>query len=152
MYEPGTKRLIGAEVVVDKDRASALLAEQLDADLFVMATDVEAVFTGWGTPEQAAILLATSRAFLRAHDHAALASEIGAALDRIVQPWTWTVAFIGDDVNDLPALERVGLACAVADAMEPVKAVAHYVTRKRGGDGAVREVCELLIAAREAGS
>jgi carbamate kinase len=55
MYEPGTKRLIGAEVVVDKDRASALLAEQLDADLFVMATDVEAVFTGWGTPEQAAI-------------------------------------------------------------------------------------------------
>ncbi len=59
MYEPGTKRLIGAEVVVDKDRASALLAEQLDADLFVMATDVEAVFTGWGTPQQAAIATTT---------------------------------------------------------------------------------------------
>jgi carbamate kinase len=55
MYEPGTRRLIGAEVVVDKDRASALLAEQLEADLFVMATDVEAVYTGWGTPQQAAI-------------------------------------------------------------------------------------------------
>ena len=58
------------------------------------------------------------------------------------------VAFVGDDLNDLPALECVGLACAVADATEPVKAVAHYVTQRRGGDGAVREVCELLIAAR----
>ena len=59
------------------------------------------------------------------------------------------VAFIGDDLNDLSALECVGLACAVADAAEPVQAVAHYVTRRRGGDGAVREVCELLIAARQ---
>jgi 3-deoxy-D-manno-octulosonate 8-phosphate phosphatase (KDO 8-P phosphatase) len=59
------------------------------------------------------------------------------------------VAFIGDDLNDLPALKCVGLACAVADAAEPVKAVAHYVTQRRGGDGAVREVCELLIAAKQ---
>jgi YrbI family 3-deoxy-D-manno-octulosonate 8-phosphate phosphatase len=59
------------------------------------------------------------------------------------------VAFIGDDLNDLPALEQVGLACAVADAAEQVQAVAQYVTRRRGGDGAVREVCELLIGARE---
>jgi N-acylneuraminate cytidylyltransferase len=58
------------------------------------------------------------------------------------------VAFVGDDLNDLSALERVGLACAVADAAEPVVAAAHYVTRRRGGDGAVREVCELLIAAK----
>ena len=55
MYEPGTKTLVGAEVVIDKDRASALLAEQLEADLFVMATDVDAVYTGFGTPEQRAI-------------------------------------------------------------------------------------------------
>jgi YrbI family 3-deoxy-D-manno-octulosonate 8-phosphate phosphatase len=59
------------------------------------------------------------------------------------------VAFIGDDLNDLPALECVGLACAVADAAEPVQAVAHYVTQRRGGDGAVRELCEFLIAARQ---
>jgi YrbI family 3-deoxy-D-manno-octulosonate 8-phosphate phosphatase len=59
------------------------------------------------------------------------------------------VAFIGDDLNDLPALECVGLACAVADAAEPVKAIAHYVTQRRGGDGAVREVCEFLIAAKQ---
>ncbi|HYW90572.1 MAG TPA: HAD-IIIA family hydrolase [Chloroflexota bacterium] len=62
------------------------------------------------------------------------------------------VAFIGDDLNDLSALGRVGLPCAVADAAEPVKAIATYVTQKRGGDGAVRELCEFLIAARQAGS
>ncbi len=59
------------------------------------------------------------------------------------------VAYIGDDLNDLSALECVGLACAVADAAEPVKAVAHYITQRRGGDGAVREVCELIIAAKQ---
>src|SRR4051794_165561 len=55
MYTPGTRQLVGAEVVIDKDRASALLAEQLDADLFVMATDVDAVYLDWGTPAQKAI-------------------------------------------------------------------------------------------------
>jgi carbamate kinase len=55
MYEPGTRTLVGAEVVVDKDRASALLARELGADLFIMATDVDAVYADWGTPGQRAI-------------------------------------------------------------------------------------------------
>lgn len=59
------------------------------------------------------------------------------------------IAFIGDDLNDLPALTCVGLACAVADAAPPVKAVAQYVTTRRGGDGAVRELCELIVAAKD---
>jgi len=58
------------------------------------------------------------------------------------------VAYIGDDLNDLAAMECVGLACAVADAAEPVKSAAHYVTQRRGGDGAVRELCELIVAAK----
>jgi carbamate kinase len=45
--------LHGVEAVIDKDLAAALLAEQLDADLLVIATDVDGVYTGWGTPEQA---------------------------------------------------------------------------------------------------
>jgi carbamate kinase len=52
MYLPGTRTLVGAEVVVDKDRASALLARELSADVFVMATDTDAVYLDWGTPEQ----------------------------------------------------------------------------------------------------
>jgi len=51
MYDEHGK-LHGVEAVIDKDLASALLAEQLDADLLVIATDVDGVYTGWGTPEQ----------------------------------------------------------------------------------------------------
>lgn len=46
-------KLHGVEVVIDKDLAASLLARQLEADLLVIATDVDAVYTGWGTPEQA---------------------------------------------------------------------------------------------------
>ncbi len=60
MYEPGTRTLVGAEVVIDKDRASALLARDLAADLFVMATDVDAVYLDWGTPTQRPIREATA--------------------------------------------------------------------------------------------
>lgn len=48
----GQGRLQGVEAVIDKDLASALLAEQLSADMLVIATDVDGVYTGWGTPEQ----------------------------------------------------------------------------------------------------
>jgi carbamate kinase len=60
MYRPGTHTLEGAEVVVDKDRASSLLARDLDADLFVMATDVDGVYRDWGKPSQQRIDRATS--------------------------------------------------------------------------------------------
>jgi 3-deoxy-D-manno-octulosonate 8-phosphate phosphatase (KDO 8-P phosphatase) len=58
------------------------------------------------------------------------------------------VAFIGDDLLDVPALQRAGLAIAVADASADVKAVAHVVTRARGGAGAVRESVELILRAQ----
>ena len=58
------------------------------------------------------------------------------------------VAFVGDDLADLPVLRRVGLPIAVANAVADVKAVAAYVTRASGGHGAVREVVELLLRAR----
>ena len=57
-------------------------------------------------------------------------------------------AFVGDDLPDLAVMERCGLAVAVANAVEAVKARAHYVTRAHGGHGAVREFCDLLLAAR----
>jgi 3-deoxy-D-manno-octulosonate 8-phosphate phosphatase (KDO 8-P phosphatase) len=55
------------------------------------------------------------------------------------------VAFIGDDLNDIPLLQRAELAIAVADAAEEVRTAAHYVTRAKGGYGAVREVVELIL-------
>ncbi len=62
MYEPGgERRLIGVEAVIDKDLASALLAQELEADVYVMATDVDGVYSGWGTPEQARLQRVTPR-------------------------------------------------------------------------------------------
>jgi carbamate kinase len=58
MYEAGSRTLVGVEAVIDKDRATAVLAEGLGADLLVIATDVDAVYQGWGTPEQAAVAAA----------------------------------------------------------------------------------------------
>jgi len=59
------------------------------------------------------------------------------------------VAFIGDDVTDLPIMRRVGLAVAVADAVEETKQAAHYITERKGGHGAVREVAELILKAQD---
>lgn len=55
------------------------------------------------------------------------------------------VCAIGDDLMDLPILRRAGLAVAVSNAVDEVKAVAHYVTRRAGGRGAVREVVDLIL-------
>jgi 3-deoxy-D-manno-octulosonate 8-phosphate phosphatase (KDO 8-P phosphatase) len=58
------------------------------------------------------------------------------------------VAYMGDDVNDLGLLRRVGLSACPADAHPLVRDAVHLVTRAPGGRGAVRELCELLLAAK----
>jgi len=58
------------------------------------------------------------------------------------------VAYMGDDVVDVPAFRMVGFSVAVADAPDYVKTHADYITEKEGGDGAVREICELILKAR----
>ncbi len=57
-------------------------------------------------------------------------------------------AFMGDDVNDLPALRKVALSCAPQDAAPEVLREVRWVSRRRAGRGAVRELCELLLAAK----
>lgn len=58
------------------------------------------------------------------------------------------VCYVGDDLVDLGALARAGVGIAVANAVTEVKDQAHYVTKLRGGDGAIREVCELILKAQ----
>jgi len=58
------------------------------------------------------------------------------------------VAYMGDDVNDVPLLRRVGLAACPADACEEARAAAHFVARSPGGRGAVRELCDLVLRAK----
>jgi 3-deoxy-D-manno-octulosonate 8-phosphate phosphatase (KDO 8-P phosphatase) len=57
-------------------------------------------------------------------------------------------AYIGDDVADIPVMRRVGFAVAVSDAVEETKQAAHYLTQLKGGQGAVREVCDLILKAQ----
>ena len=58
------------------------------------------------------------------------------------------VAYIGDDLIDLPILRKVGLSIAVANAIDSVKKEVDWVTSRRGGEGAVREVIDFILSAR----
>lgn len=58
------------------------------------------------------------------------------------------VGYMGDDLLDLPLLIRVGFAATVQDAVPEVLQLAHYVTKRKGGRGAVREVCDLILEAK----
>lgn len=61
---------------------------------------------------------------------------------------TEQVCYAGDDWIDLPVLVRAGLAVTVADADEYVKDHVHWITDRKGGEGAVREICNLILAAQ----
>jgi len=80
MYAAGRK-LQGVEAVVDKDRASALLARELGVDLFVMATDADAVYLDWGTPHQRAIRRASPKALA---DYGFAAGSMGPKVEAAV--------------------------------------------------------------------
>jgi YrbI family 3-deoxy-D-manno-octulosonate 8-phosphate phosphatase len=73
---------------------------------------------------------------------AAIAERLGVTIDRI--------AFMGNDVNDLPAMLRVGVSLAPADAERAVLETADYITARPGGRGAVRDACDHVLRARVA--
>ncbi len=72
-----------------------------------------------------------------------ISDELGVSLDHVM--------FVGNDINDIPALQSVGLPVVVADAYPEAAQYARLQTRKPGGYGAVREVCDLIFEARTVG-
>ncbi len=68
-----------------------------------------------------------------------IAERLGASIDE--------TCFMGDDLIDLPAMRRAGFSAAPADAVPEVRRLVHYVTERRGGRGAVRELLELVLSA-----
>ena len=58
------------------------------------------------------------------------------------------IAYVGDDLPDICVLEKVGLACCPVDAVDEVKRICHFVSDKEGGKGAVRQITDLLMAAK----
>jgi 3-deoxy-D-manno-octulosonate 8-phosphate phosphatase (KDO 8-P phosphatase) len=78
-------------------------------------------------------------------------SDKGAELERLLAELgvaAQDTACVGDDTPDLPMLQRAGLAVAVADAHPALRESAHWTTTSNGGQGAVREVCDLLLSTR----
>lgn len=71
-----------------------------------------------------------------------LAGELGLTMAQ--------VAYIGDDLPDLPPMKRAGLAFCPADASREVQETAHFISRHRGGEGAVREIMELILQSKQA--
>ncbi len=83
------------------------------------------------------------------HAHFNVQDKLGvaqSALDTLGYSWHQAAA-MGDDWPDLPVMLACGLACAPGNAHDEVKARAHCVTQRQGGDGAVRELCDLLLVA-----
>ncbi|MDX5956008.1 carbamate kinase, partial [Azospirillum brasilense] len=103
LHQPGKERtLVGVEAVIDKDLCSELLARELGADLLIMATDAEAVFLGWGTPDARAIHRASPEAMGR---HTFPAGSMGPKVDAACRFATATgrTAAIGA-LADIPAI------------------------------------------------
>jgi carbamate kinase len=114
---PAGRRLVGVEAVIDKDLASALLAVELDADALVIVTDVDAVYSGWGTPEQRAIRRATPEALGRSEfAEGSMGPKVKAACMFVER--TGRVAMIGS-ITETAALLRGEAGTTVAlDAAE----------------------------------
>ena len=109
---PAGRRLVGVEAVIDKDFASALLAIDLKADALVIATDVDAVYSGWGTPEQHAIRRASPGYFAkREFPEGSLGPTVRAAC--MFAERTGGIAAIGS-ISDTGALLRGEAGTTVA--------------------------------------
>jgi carbamate kinase len=116
---PAGRRLVGVEAVIDKDLASALLAKDLRADALAIVTDVDAVYSGWGTPEQRAIRRATPDALAESEFAAgSMGPKVRAACQFVEE--TGGIAAIGS-ISDTPALltgEAGTLVTPDADGIE----------------------------------
>ena len=119
MYEPGAERhLIGVEAVIDKDFCSELLAREVEADVFIMATDADAVFVDWGKPEAKAIFKA-SPAALKDFDFPA--GSMGPKVDAACEfaKATGKTAAIGT-LSDVPAIVRGEKGTLISESFDGI--------------------------------
>ena len=107
---------------------------------------VVAIVSGRGSPMlvRRAAELGVRELHLRIHDKAAALADLCARLALTPDQ----VACMGDDLLDLPLLARAGLALSVPNGVAEARAAAHYVTRRTGGHGAVREAVEMILKAQ----
>ena len=101
-----------------------------------------------GAVEKRMAELGVAHVILGCKDKVAALDELAGSLDIAVTD----CGYVGDDMPDLPLLDHVGFSFAVANAVQTVKERCAHVTRRFGGSGAVREICDLIVAAKSDGS
>lgn len=108
------------------------------------------VISGRSSPavEKRMAELGIAHVILNCKDKVAAMDELAAALGIS----TSECAYVGDDLPDLPLLEHVGFSVAVANAVPALQERCDYVTKKSGGFGAVREICNLIVTASDSAS
>jgi 3-deoxy-D-manno-octulosonate 8-phosphate phosphatase (KDO 8-P phosphatase) len=105
---------------------------------------------GWVTKRQSQVVLIRARDLKIDHVYQGQSHKVE-ALDKIIADEGCTldeIAYVGDDIIDLPVMRKVGLAIATANARPQVKAIAHWVTPLPGGQGAGRDAIEFLLNSR----
>ena len=108
------------------------------------------IITAFITKEKTAIVERRGRKLAVPEVHQGVEDKL-TDLTRLARKYGLTlaqVAHIGDDINDLEALRAVGFSAAPADAMPIVIQAVHYVCARKGGEGAVRELADIILAAR----
>jgi 3-deoxy-D-manno-octulosonate 8-phosphate phosphatase (KDO 8-P phosphatase) len=105
---------------------------------------------GWVTKRQSQVVAIRARDLKIDHVYQGQSNKVE-ALDKIVAAEGCTldeIAYVGDDIIDLPVMRKVGLAIATANARAQVKAMAHWTTPLPGGQGAGRDAIDFLLASR----
>jgi 3-deoxy-D-manno-octulosonate 8-phosphate phosphatase (KDO 8-P phosphatase) len=105
---------------------------------------------GWVTKRQSQVVAIRARDLKIDHVYQGQNNKVD-ALTKIIADEKCTleeIAYVGDDIIDLPVMRKVGLAIAVANARIQVKSMAHYVTPMRGGEGAGRDAIDFILNAR----
>ncbi|MGD8454303.1 MAG: HAD-IIIA family hydrolase [Phycisphaerae bacterium] len=140
--------LTDGRIYMDADGRSARAFHVHDGfaiRMFQELGGVVAILSGKDSPAVAARAeeLGITHVIQGSRDKRADLESLAARLDLRLEQ----IAVVGDDLPDLPALHHCGLPIAVANAAEEVKAAAEFITQRRGGEGAVREVIEHLLRA-----
>jgi 3-deoxy-D-manno-octulosonate 8-phosphate phosphatase (KDO 8-P phosphatase) len=105
---------------------------------------------GWVTKRQSQVVAIRARDLKIDHVYQGQSNKVD-ALDKIIADEHCTldeVAYVGDDIIDLPVMRKVGLAIATANARPQVKAAAHYITPLPGGQGAGRDAIDFILTSR----
>jgi 3-deoxy-D-manno-octulosonate 8-phosphate phosphatase (KDO 8-P phosphatase) len=138
--EPGAEKLTGVEV-------KSFSAHD---GMGISIARLAGLKIGWVTKRQSQVVAIRARDLKIDHVYQGQSNKVD-ALDKIIADEGCTleeIAYVGDDIIDLPVMRKVGLAIATANARPQVKAMAHWVTPLPGGQGAGRDVIDFILGAR----